>query len=77
VVNILSFHLVAKHYDVWYDSTVADKFHVETPGGQLVPFALTAKGLYVCAGPGQEDSTGWAFINLVDDRKQEYTRRQY
>jgi hypothetical protein len=77
VVNILSFHLVAKHYDVWYDSTVADEFHVEILGGQLVRFAPTAKGLYVCTGPRQEDSTGWAFINLVDNRKQEYTRRQY
>jgi hypothetical protein len=46
-------------------------------GGQLVQFALTAKGLCMCAGPRQEDSTGWAFINLLDDRKQEFTRWQY
>jgi hypothetical protein len=43
----------------------------------MVRFMPTAKGLFVCASPQQEDSTGWAFINLVDDRKQEYTRRQY
>jgi hypothetical protein len=61
---------------VWYDSTVANEFHVEIPGGQLVWFALTAKGLDVCAALKQEGSTGWAFINLVDDCKQEYTRRQ-
>jgi hypothetical protein len=70
VINIPSFHLVAKHCDIWYDSSVADQFHIEVPGGKMVRFTPMAKGLYVCASPQQEDSTGWAFINLVDDRKQ-------
>jgi hypothetical protein len=38
----------------------------------------TAKGLYACSvRPGGSTSDAWAFINLVDDIKGEYTKQEY
>jgi hypothetical protein len=78
IVNILSLKVVAKYYDVEYVSRTEDAFIVTGPNGVKVKFEPTAKGLYACSvRQGGSDSDAWAFINLVDDIKGEYTKREY
>jgi len=78
IVNILSFHIVAKYYHVRYDNMQKDEFFVTGLNGIQVSFAPTTKGLYTCntlhTDPASE---AWAFINLADDRREEYTKREY
>jgi hypothetical protein len=78
IFNILSLKVVAKYYDVEYVSRTEDAFIVTGPNGVKVKFEPTAKGLYACSvRPGGSASDAWAFINLVDDIKGEYTKQEY
>jgi hypothetical protein len=35
------------------------------------------KGLYAYSSTSEDQSSAWALMNTVDDRKQEYTKREY
>lgn len=52
-----------------------DAFIVTGPAGYPIEFAPTSKGLY--AADDSSANQAWAFINLVDDVRQEYTKRKY
>jgi len=78
IVNILSFFIVAQHYHVRYDNSRHDEFFVTGPNGVEVGFSPTAKGLYSCDTAATDAaSEAWAFINLADDRRQEFTKCEY
>ena len=78
VVNILSFYIVQRHYHVQYDNRIKDAFLVTGPNGIKVPFRPVGKGLYACGTfPGDASADAWAFISMVDERKKEYTKREY
>lgn len=78
IVNILSLHIVAQHYHICYDNHQKDAFLVTGPDGKQVGFEPTKKGLYACsASTSDAASEAWAFINLADDRKQEFTKWEY
>jgi len=78
IVNILSFHIVARHYHIQYDNSKRDAFFVTGPNGVKVGFETTAEGLYACnTASGNAVTEVWAFINLANDCKQEYTKCEY
>jgi len=81
ITNILSYHTVAKHYHIHYDNNKTDgkdAFVVTGPNNVQVKFEPTAKGLYMgrldC---NSEAAEAWAFVNLAEDRRDEYTKREY
>lgn len=78
VVNILSMRSVSRHYHVQYDNERGKYFSVTRPNGITVKFEPTKKGLYACnTTAGQASAEAWMFLNLTEDRKQEYTKREY
>jgi hypothetical protein len=77
-VNFLLLYVVGQHYHVQYDNQKKDAFVVTMPDGVKVGFKPTRKGLYSCsASPTDPALESWAFINLSEDRKAEYTKREY
>jgi len=78
IVNILSFHIMAKYYHVRYDNMQKDEFFVTGPNGIEVAFALTTKGLYACNALHTDPVVeAWACINLTDNQREEYTKQEY
>ena len=74
VANILSLYIITQHYAVTMDSEKDNAFYVTKPDGTMLRFAPVGKGLYACCSHGASQSDGWALINTVEDRKQEYTK---
>jgi len=78
IVNILSFHIVAKYYHVRYDNMQKDEFFVTGLNGIEIAFSPTTKGLYACKALHTDPAAeAWAFINLADNQREEYTKREY
>jgi hypothetical protein len=78
IVNILLFHIVAQYYHICYDNCWKDMFFVTGPNGRQVGFEPTEKRLYAySASTSDAASEAWAFINLADDQKQEFTKWEY
>jgi len=54
-----------------------DEFFVTGPNGIEIAFASTTKGLYACDALHSDPAVdAWAFINLADNRREEYTKRE-
>jgi hypothetical protein len=77
-VNLLSLYVVGQHYHVQYDNQKKDAFVLTTPDSVKVGFKPTRKGLYSCSASRTDPaSEAWAFINLSEDHKAEYTKQEY
>ena len=77
VANVLSLHIIIKYYRVFYDSNVSDEFIVEVSSDTTLRFTPTAKGLYAYLGCQGPQSTAWAFVTTVTDKRDLYTKRAY
>jgi hypothetical protein len=77
VANILLLYIMTQHYTVKMNSKQDNAFYVTKPDGSVLRFAPMEKGLYACSSPAASESSGWALINTVEERKQEYTKREY
>ena len=77
VANVLSLHIIIKYYRVFYDSYVSDEFLVEVSSDTTLRFTPTAKGLYAYLGCQGRQSTAWAFVTTVTDKRDLYTKRAY
>ena len=77
VANVLSLHIITKYYRVFYDSNVSDEFLVEVSSDTTLHFTPTAKGLYAYSGCQGHQSTAWAFVTTVTDKRDLYTKQAY
>jgi hypothetical protein len=77
VANILSLYIMTKYYHVQFDSKQDNALIVTNPNGHVSRFAPTGKGLYAYSGTSRDQSSAWALVNTVEDRKEEYTKREY
>ena len=73
VANIMSLFIVKKYYRVRYDSSKRDVMLVTKPSGATMIFKPTEKGLYAL----DDQFSRWAHVNMVANRKQEYTKCEY
>ena len=77
VANVLSLHIIIKYYRVFYDSNVSDEFLVEVSSDTTLRFTLTTKGLYAYSGCQGRQSTAWAFVMTVTEKRDLYTKQAY
>jgi hypothetical protein len=68
---------MTQYYHVTMDSKRDNAMIVKKLDGTMMRFVPAGKGLYAYTGTDISPSDAWALVNTVEDRKQEYTKREY
>ena len=77
MVNILSFAEVSARYRVTLDTADRNAFHVHMDDGSCMVFHKVMSGLYMFNDNITNESvTHYSYLNLVDDNKKIYSRRE-